>query len=58
VDRAIREEERRARREDRPINPEQIERLTEKYLTRIANKTDFCFYHSFVVYFSNLQRLG
>jgi len=58
VDRAIREEERCARQEDRAISTEQISRLTVKYLARIAYKTNFCRYHSFVVYFATLQRLG
>ena len=58
VDRAIKEEERCARQEDRAISPEQISRLTVKYLARIAYKTNFCRYHSFVVYFATLQRLG
>jgi len=57
-DRAAREEERQARREKRAIRPEDIERLTERYLARIPYKTSSCRYHSFVVYFSNLQRLG
>jgi len=58
LDRATREEERRARREKRAILPERIERLTEKYLASIPYKSTACRYHSFVVYFSNLQRLG
>ena len=58
LDRATREEERRARREKRAIRPEAIEKLTERYLARIPYKTSSCTYHSFVVYFSNLQRLG
>jgi hypothetical protein len=58
LDRATREEERRARRERRAISPEEIERLTEKHLARIPYKSTSCRYHSFVVYFSNLQRLG
>ena len=58
LDRATREEERRARREKRAIRPEEIERLTERYLARMPYKTTGCRYHSFVVYFSNLQRLG
>jgi len=58
LDRATREAERRARREKRPISPEEIERLTERYLARIPYKANGCRYHSFVVYFSNLQRLG
>ena len=57
LDRATMEEERQAGWEKRAICPEEIERLTVKYLARIANKTDFCRYHSFVVYFSILQRL-
>ena len=58
TDKATREEERRARRESRPISPEAIEKLTEKYLSRLPYKSSSCTYHSFVVYFSNLQRLG
>lgn len=55
---ATREEERRAKREKRPISPEAIERIAEHYLKRLPYKTIACRYHSFVVYFSNLQRLG
>lgn len=58
LDRATRVEERRGRREKRAISPENIERLTERYLARIPYKSTGCRYHSFVVYFSNLQRLG
>ena len=58
VDKATRREEKQARREKRAISPEEIERLTERYLARIPYKTTSCRYHSFVVYFSNLQRLG
>ncbi len=58
LDRATREEERQARRERRPIRPEEIERLIAKHLARTPYKTSSCTYHSFVVYFSNLQRLG
>ncbi len=58
LDRATRREEMQARREKRAISPEEIERLTERYLARIPYKTTSCRYHSFVVYFSNLQRLG
>ena len=58
VDRATRHEEKQSRREKRAISPEEIERLTERYLARIPYKTTSCRYHSFVVYFSNLQRLG
>jgi len=58
LDRATREEERRARREKRAISPDNIERLTRQYLAHIPYKTSGCRFHSFVVYFSNLQRLG
>jgi hypothetical protein len=58
LDRGTRREEKQARREKRSISPENIERLTEKYLARSPYKSTSCRYHSFVVYFSNLQRLG
>ena len=58
VDRATRVEEKQARREHRSIEPGNIERLAEKYLARIPYKTRGCRFHSFVVYFSTLQRLG
>jgi uncharacterized protein (DUF427 family) len=58
LDRATRHEERQARREKRLISPEDIERLTGSYLTRMPYKSSACRYHSFVVYFSNLQRLA
>jgi len=58
LDRATRQEERQARREKRAISPEAIEKLSERYLARMPYKSTSCRYHSFVVYFSNLQRLG
>jgi hypothetical protein len=58
VDRATRHEEKQARKENRLISPDRIERLSERYLSRTPYKTSSCRYHSFVVYFSNLQRLG
>ena len=58
IDRATRQEEKQARRQKRAISPEEIERLTERYLVRIPYKSTSCRYHSFVVYFSTLQRLG
>jgi len=58
LDRATRWEERQARREKRAISPDNIERLAERYLARMPYKANGCRYHSFVVYFSNLQRLG
>ena len=58
VDEAVRVEEKKARREQRSIEPTNIEKLAEKYLARMPYKSRGCRFHSFVVYFSNLQRLG
>ncbi len=58
LDRATRDEERLAKREKRWISPDNIDRLAEKHLALIPYKSSGCRYHSFVVYFSNLQRLG
>lgn len=58
VDQATRVEEKRARREKRSIDPTNIEKLTERYLSRMPYKSRGCRFHSFVVYFSNLQRLN
>ena len=58
LDRAARTEEKRARREKRPIDPANIEKLAEKYLARMPYKAWGCRFHSFIVYFSNLHRLG
>jgi hypothetical protein len=58
LDKATRAEEKRARREKRSIDPDNIEKLTEVYLARMPYKAQGCRFHSFVVYFSNLQRLG
>jgi hypothetical protein len=56
--RATRAEEKRARREKRSIDRDQIEQLYQTYLSRISYKANGCRYHSFITYFSNLQRLG
>ena len=58
MDRATRVEEKRARREGRAIDPDNIERLAKRYLAHIPYKAQGCRYHSFVVYFSTLRRLG
>lgn len=58
ADRATKDEERLARKEKRCIDPDNIDLLAAKHLARIPYKTTACRYHSFVVYFSNLQRLG
>ena len=57
-DRAIRLEEKRAKREKRFIDLDNITKLANRYLSRMRYKGQGCRYHSFVVYFSNLQRLG
>lgn len=58
LDRATRTEEKKAKRDKRSIDPDNIEKLAEKYLSRMPYKANGCRYHSFVVSFSNLQRLG
>ena len=58
LDRATRTEEKTTRREKRVINPDNIEKLAQRYLSRMPYKAQGCRYHSFVVYFSTLQRLG
>lgn len=58
VDQATREEEKRARREKRSIDPTNIDKLAKQYLSRMPYKSRGCRFHSFVVYFSNLQRLN
>ena len=58
LDRATRNEEKKAAREKRTIDPERIDQLREKYLARLPYKAYGCRMHSFIVYFSNLQRLS
>jgi hypothetical protein len=58
LDKATREEERRAKRDKRSIRPNEIERLVGVYTNRTPYKARGCRFHSFVVYFSTLQRLG
>ena len=57
MDRATRTEERRAKKEKRPINPDKIEELYQRYLARMPYKAQGCRYHSFVTYFAVLQKL-
>ena len=56
-DRATKAEEKKARREKRSIDPENIEKLAGRYMASMPYKAG-CTFHSFVVYFSTLQRLG
>ena len=58
LDRATRVEEKRAKLENRAINPDNIEKLAGRYMIRMPYKAQGCRYHSFVTYFSTLQRLG
>ena len=58
LDKATRIEEKRAQREKRSIEPVNIEKLAERYLSRMPYKAQGCRYHSFVVYFSTLRRLA
>ena len=58
MDRATRVEEKRARHERRLISPQNIETLAERYMSRMPYKAQGCRFHSFVVYFSTIQRLG
>jgi hypothetical protein len=57
-DRATRFEEKRARKQRHPIDPGNIEKLTNQFLNRLPYKASGCRYHSLVVYFSTLKRLG
>jgi hypothetical protein len=56
-DRAIRTEEERAKKENRRIDPDNIEELIKEYLSRMSYKARGCRAHSFVTYFSMLQKL-
>lgn len=58
LDRATKKEEKHAQRQKRQIEPDNIDVLTKRYLARMPYKGWGCRYHSFVVYFSNLHRLG
>ncbi len=57
-DKATRVEERKARREQRRVNPDNIEKLAQRFLSRMPYKTQGCRYHSFIVYCSSVQKLG
>lgn len=58
LERALKTEEKTARREKRSFDPEIITQLRDEYLARMPYKAQGCRYHSFVTYFSNLIRLG
>jgi hypothetical protein len=52
------DEEERIKKGLPPFTAEEADKRTEYYLSRIPYKLTCCRFHSFVVYFSNLQRLG
>jgi hypothetical protein len=58
LDQATRAEEKQARREKRPISLDNIEKLAERHLSRMPYKAQGCRFHSFITYFSTLQRLN
>jgi hypothetical protein len=58
MDRATSAEEKRAKREKRRIDPGRIDELYQRYLAHLPYKASGCRYHSFVSYFSKLQKLG
>jgi hypothetical protein len=58
LDRATRTEEKMAKKERRTIDPTRIEKLADRLIARMPYKAQGCRLHSFVVYFSMLQKLG
>jgi len=58
LDQATRVEEKRAWRGKRSIEPENIEKLAQQILSRMAYKSRGCRFHSFIVYLSTIRRLG
>ena len=58
MDKAVRREERVAKRQKRIIRPENIERIAKEKEQYIPWKSRGCRYHSFVTYFGMLKRLG
>lgn len=58
MDRATAQEERLAKLKKKAISPANIEKIAERMRERTPWKSNGCRYHSFVTYFSNLQRLG
>jgi len=56
-DKAIRIEEKRASKENRRIDPDNIEALIEEYLSQMTYKAHGCRSHSFYTYCSTPQKL-
>jgi bifunctional DNase/RNase len=57
LDKAIRTEEKRARKGKRVISPDNIDKLFRQYLAMMPYKAHGARYHSFVTYFSDIQKL-
>ncbi|MDV2988876.1 MAG: hypothetical protein P3T54_01765 [Dehalogenimonas sp.] len=58
MDRAVRMAEKVAKKQDQRFSPDRVDDLLKKITPSIPYKTTACRYHSFVVYFSMLKRLG
>ena len=58
LDRATRLEEKRAKKQNRKIDPDKISGLAQIIFEKMPYKAQGCRFHSFIVYFSNLQRHG
>lgn len=58
LDRAVRAEEKAARRQKRYIDPDNITKLANRYLAGMPYKAQGCRFHSFISYFSTIQKLG
>ncbi|MDD5094550.1 MAG: hypothetical protein PHV74_09255 [Dehalococcoidia bacterium] len=58
TDRGTAEEERISKREERNFDPSRAEDQAKYYLSKLRYRSKGARYHSFVVYFSNLRRLG
>lgn len=56
-DKAVRSEEKTARKEERLIDPDRIASLTLHYLEGLGYKSIGCTYHSYVTCFSMIQKL-
>jgi hypothetical protein len=57
VDKGAKAEEKRAKKQNRRINPDNIEKLTALYLARLPYKGFSCRAHSFNTYFSTINKL-
>jgi len=58
LDQATKAEEALARRQNRSIDPDNIDRLADQVLERMPYRTRGARFHSFVVYVATLRRLG